>query len=591
MRILGLSCYFHDSAAVLFEDGVLVAAAEEERFTRKKHDYEFPENAITFCLQQGKTSGKDLDYVVFFEKPFLKFDRLLRTSLQGYPRTLRLFTQSMKTWLLDKLWVKSVIARSVGIDPDRILFSEHHLSHAASAYFCSPFDEAALLTFDGVGEWSTTTMGWGRGADMDLTHEMHFPHSIGLLYSAFTAFLGFEINEGEYKVMGMAPYGSPRYLDKVWKAVRLNDDGTFWLDPQYFSFHYSTKYSYTSRFRDLFGEPRTPEVDFFTESSGYPEYYGPKPHNYAEMCRYNQYYADIAASIQEATEQLIIRVVGELHRRSGSKRLCLAGGVALNSVANARILEETPFEELYVQPSAGDGGGALGAALFAWHCALGNTQRFVMDHAYWGQEYDGGAIQSAIYDAGVSADYLEDSSKLVEMTVERLTSKRVVGWYQGRFEWGPRALGHRSILADPRDASMKDIVNTKIKFREPFRPFAPAVLAESAGQYFKLPEVDCQMPARFMLLVVPVLEDKQDAIPAVNHLGTARIQTVYPDASPLYHRVIDSFGEATGVPVLLNTSFNVRGEPIVNTPEDALNTFLESGIDTLVMGNYLVDKS
>jgi len=491
---------------------------------------------------------------------------------------------------LDKLWVKSLIAKSVGIHPERVLFSEHHLSHAASAYFCSPFDEAALLTFDGVGEWSTTTMGWGRGADMDLTHELHFPHSIGLLYSAFTAFLGFEVNEGEYKVMGMAPYGSPRYLDKVWQAVRRNDDGTFWLDPQYFSFHHSTKYSYTRKFQDLFGEPREPEAQFFTESSGYPAYYGPKPRNYAELCRYNQYYADVAASIQEATEQLIVKIAEELHRQTGLNRLCLSGGVALNSVANARILRETGFDELYVQPSAGDGGGALGAALFAWHCGLGNTRRFVMDHAYWGQEFTASEMRSALDKSGAKAEYIEDQTKLVEMTVDHMTSGRVVGWYQGRFEWGPRALGNRSILADPRDAAMKDVVNNKIKFREPFRPFAPAVLAESAEQYFGLPEADHHMPARFMLLVVPVREEKQEIIPAVSHLGTARLQTVHPDTSPLFHRVIQGFGEATGVPVLLNTSFNVRGEPIVNTPEDALNTYLGSGIDTLVMGNYLLSK-
>jgi len=591
MHILGISCYFHDSAAALLEDGMLVAAAEEERFTRKKHDYEFPHNAIEFCLQHASITGKDLDYVVFFEKPFVKFDRILRTALQGYPKTYQLFVQSMRTWLLDKLWVKSLIAKTLGIDSKRILFSEHHLSHAASAYFCSPFDEAAVLTFDGVGEWSTTTMGRGHGTDLSLTHEMHFPHSIGLLYSAFTAFLGFEVNEGEYKVMGMAPYGVPRCVDKVWQVVKQNDDASYWLDPQYFSFGYSTKQTYTRKFQELFGEPRKADVPFFTETSGYPDYYGPQPHNFDELCRYNQHYADIAASIQEVTEQLIVNLATELHRQTGLTHLCLAGGVALNSVANGRILRETPFEELYVQPSAGDGGGALGAALFAWHCALGNTQRFVMDHAYWGQEYGPDQISSAIDSSGLKAQYVEDSAKLVDLTVDRILGGDVVAWFQGRFEWGPRALGNRSILADPRKASMKDLVNTKIKFREPFRPFAPAVLAEASERYFDLAEPDRHMPARFMLLVVPVREEQQGVIPAVSHLGTARIQTVYPDASPLYHQVIKRFGEATGVPVLLNTSFNVRGEPIVNTPEDALNTFVNSGIDTLVMGNHLLGKA
>ena len=576
---------------MLLEDGRLVAAAEEERFTRKKHDFEFPHRAIRFCLAQGNVEGKDLDYVVFFEKPFTKFDRILRTSLQGYPRTYRLFLQSMRSWLSDKLWIKSLIIKSVGVESKQILFSEHHLSHAASSYFCSPFEKSAILTCPGVGEWSTTTIGVGDGTDLTLTKELHFPHSIGLLYSAFTAFLGFEVNEGEYKVMGMAPYGTPKYTDKVWKIVRQNDDGSYWLDPQYFSFHYSTKHSYSRRFIDLFGEPRTPELPFFTETSGYPFYYGERPNNFDELCRYNQHFADIAASIQAVTEELILSLVRQLHRETGLTSLCLAGGVALNSVANGRIVRETPFEELYVQPSAGDGGGALGASLVAWHCALGNSKRFVMDHAYWGQSYESDEISAAIKSAGFQYELVDDQSGLLGRTVDRLVAGKVVGWFQGRFEWGPRALGNRSILADPRRADMKDIVNNKIKFREPFRPFAPSVLEEAAGQYFDLPEPGHQMPARFMSLVVPVRPDMGKAIPAVDHMGTARIQTVRRDHNPLYYDLIQRFGEASGVPVLLNTSFNVRGEPIVNSPAEALNTFADSGIDTLVMGNYLLDKA
>lgn len=591
MRILGISCYFHDAAAALLEDGVLIAAAEEERFTRKKHDFEFPHNAIRFCLQQAKVSGKDIDYVVFFEKPFIKFDRLLKTALKGFPKTYWSFTQSMRTWLFDKLWIKSLISKSIGVDSQRILFSEHHLSHAASSYYCSPFDEAAVLTFDGVGEWASTTMGVGRGNDLKINRELYFPHSIGLLYSAFTAFLGFEVNEGEYKVMGMAPYGSPKYVDRVWKVVRQLDDGAYWLDPQYFAFHYSTKKSYTRKLVDLFGQPRDSEVPFFTVTSGYPSYFGDRPHNFDELCRYNQHYADIAASIQLVTEELILQLARELHRQTGLKRLCLAGGVALNSVANGRILRETPFEELYVQPSAGDGGGSLGAALVAWHGALGHDgSRFIMDHAYWGQAYGSDEIQSTLDQAGVKYQYFDDESQLVDDTVGRLLEGEVLGWFQGRFEWGPRALGNRSILADPRSAEMKDVVNTKIKFREPFRPFAPSVLGERALEYFDLPDGDSEMATRFMLLVVPVHEKKQETIPAVTHLGTARIQSVHQEASPLYHKLIGRFGEATGVPILLNTSFNVRGEPIVNTPLDALHTFANSGIDTLVMGNFLVHK-
>jgi carbamoyltransferase len=572
------------------EDGVLIAAAEEERFTRKKHDFDFPHNAINFCLQQGKIESKDLDYVVFFEKPFAKFDRILRSALQGFPKSYRLFVQSMQTWLVDKLWVRSLISRTLGIERKRVLFSEHHLSHGASSYFCSPFDEAAVLTFDGVGEWSTTTFGVGRGTDLNLTHELLFPHSIGLFYSAFTAFLGFEVNEGEYKVMGMAPYGTPKYTEKIWKVVQQHEDGAFWLDPQYFSFHYSSRYSYSRKFSDLFGESRDPDAPFFTRTSEYPSYYGEVPRNFDELCSYNQYYADIAASVQEVTEELIISIAAEAHRQTGLTKLCLAGGVALNSVANARILRETPFEEIYIQPSAGDGGGALGAALYAWHCGLGNKKRFVMEHAYWGQEYGNDEIVAAANEAGVKAQYFGDESKMVETVVDRLTAGKVAAWFQGRFEWGPRALGNRSILADPRNPGTKDLVNTKIKFREPFRPFAPAVLAEETEKYFDLSNPDKHTPARFMLLVVPVKEEKRDVIPAVSHMGTARIQTVYEDTSPRYHKLIKTFGDATGVPVLLNTSFNVRGEPIVNSPKEALNTYFNTGIDTLVLGDYILDK-
>lgn len=591
MYILGISCYFHDSSAALLKDGVLIAAAEEERFTRKKHDFGFPYNAIRFCLDQGGITGKCLEHVVFFEKPFVKFERLLKTAVNGFPKTYHLFLQSMRAWMFEKLWIKSLIAKSVGVDSKQVLFSEHHLSHAASAFYCSAFHEAAVLTFDGVGEWATTTMGIGRGTDLQITHEQYFPHSLGLLYSAFTAFLGFEINEGEYKVMGMAPYGAPRYVEKIREVVKQNGDGSFWLDPKYFSFHYSTKNAFTHELIELFGAPRKVDVPFFTKTSGYPSYFGPKPHNYSEMCNYNQHYADIAASIQLVTEEMILSLVREVYRQTGVENLCLAGGVALNSVANGRILRETPFKQLYVQPSAGDGGGSLGAALLAWYCDLGNgPHRFVMDHAYWGQSYGPDDIRAAVEEAGLHASLVEDENKLMDQSVSRLEDGKVIGWFQGRFEWGPRALGNRSILADPRRSEMKDLVNTKIKFREPFRPFAPSVLAESAEKYFALPGAEQSMPARFMLLVVPVHENKQDRIPAVSHLGTARLQTVHQESNPRYHNLIKRFGDATGVPLLLNTSFNLRGEPVVNTPQNAIRTFADSGIDTLVMGDFIVDK-
>ncbi len=589
MWTLGISCYFHDSAAALLKDGVLVAAAEEERFTRKKHDNGFPHNAIRFCLEYAGISGGDLDHAVFYEKPFLKFDRLLRTSLQAFPRSYLLFVQSMRTWLTDKLWVKSHIARTLGLPPARVLFSDHHLSHAASAYYCSPFAEAAVLTFDGVGEWATTAIGAGSGRELRLSSELHFPHSLGLLYSAFTAFLGFEVNEGEYKVMGMAPYGTPKYVDRVYEVVRPGPQGTFTLDPRHFSFHYGLRRPYTSRFLRLFGEPRDPDMPFF---AGHGE--SPSSSDAAlrgeDVHQRNQYYADVAASIQAVTEELALGLAREAHRVTGSRNLCLAGGVALNSVANAKILRESPFEKLYIQPSAGDGGGALGAALVAWHDAPGADQRFVMEHPYWGQAYTDQETREALDAAGVDYQYVGDEPRLLDEVVRRLVDGQVIGWFQGRAEWGPRALGNRSILADPRRADMKDIVNEHIKFREPFRPFAPSVLAERAEEFFDLDDAQGSLPARFMLLVVPVRAAARDIIPAVDHLGTARPQLVHADTNPLFHELIKRFGDATGVPVLLNTSYNVRGEPIVNSPSDALRTFEVSGLDATVLGHFIVSK-
>ena len=591
MIILGISCYFHDASAALINDGQLIAAAEEERFTRIKHDYSYPTNAIEFCLKKASIDASDIDYVVFFEKPFTKFERLLKTAIQGFPKTYWMFAQSMRTWLFDKLWIKGLISDHLKIDPKNIMFSEHHISHAASAYYCSPFKESAILTFDGVGEWATTTIGKGKGGKLEIEDEIHFPHSLGLLYSAFTAFLGFEVNEGEYKVMGMAPYGNPKYVNEVYKIIRINEDNSFWLDQKYLSFHYSTKKSFTKKMTQLFGEPRDANIPFFTKSSGYPSYFGDKPSNFEELSEYNQHYADIAASIQIVAEEIILELATEACRRSGSNNLCLAGGVALNSVANGRILRETPVENLYIQPAAGDGGCALGAALYLWHDGLGNSEnRFIMDHAYWGEEYNDDQISKAIDSSEFNSQYINNEDDLLDMTVDRLTSGKVIGRFNGRFEWGPRSLGNRSILADPRSNKMKDLVNTKIKFREPFRPFAPSALAEITESYFELPNATDNMAARFMLLVTNVHEDKQDLIPAVSHMGTARVQTVYKETNSSYYNLIERFGQSTGVPILLNTSFNVRGEPIVSSPHDALNTFRNSGIDTLVIGNHIVDK-
>jgi carbamoyltransferase len=592
MNILGISCYFHDAAAALIKDGILVAAAEEERFSRIKHDYEFPENAIEFCLRTGGIDKADIDYVMFFEKPFVKFERLLLCSMQMFPRSMKLFREAMVTWLGDKLWVKHLLLKKLGVPASKVLFSEHHLSHAASSFYCSPFDEAAILTVDGVGEWTTAALGVGKGTDIKLIKEIRFPHSLGLLYSAFTAFLGFEVNEGEYKVMGMAPFGRPDYVDKVYELVHVDEQGGFELDMDYFSFHYSTEKTFNKKFESLFGAPRDQKAHFFTPSTGYPSYFGEKPSDFDELGKRNQYYADIAASIQVVTEQIMLKMANYAYRETGLSKLCMAGGVALNSVANRKILSDTPFDDIYIQPAAGDGGGAVGAALYGYHALLGQPRKFVMEHAYWGEEHSASVSEDFLKENNIPYEKIEDDRKLIERVVDGLTEGKVIGWHQGRFEWGPRALGNRSIIADPRRADMKDIVNVKIKFREPFRPFAPSVLVEKAGDYFALDHPEKHYPARFMLYVTDVHEQKRDVLPAITHVdGTGRLQTVSKELNPKYYSLIETFGEATGVPVVLNTSFNLKGEPIVNTPGEAFNSFSKSGMDMLVLGNYIVDKN
>ncbi len=591
MNILGISCFYHDAAAALLVDGQLVAASEEERFSRKKHDAGFPKLAIRFCLEEAGIGIDDIDYVVFYEKPFVKFERILTTALQSVPKSWKVFGDAMTTWMLDKLWVKNYFRRELGIANDKILFSEHHLSHAASTFLCSPFDEAAILTIDGVGEWACATFGRGRGNDVSLVREIRFPHSVGLLYSAFTAFLGFEVNEGEYKVMGMAPYGEPKYVDKVEKLYKMGGDGSLWLDMDYFSFHHSTQRTYNEKFVDLFGEPRDPDWLFFTKSSGFPDYFGDKPANFEKISERNQYYADIAASIQKATEEIVLKMARAVHEETGVDKLCMAGGVALNSVANGRIVRETPFKQVFVQPAAGDGGGALGAALYAYHCVFNKPRSFRMEHAYWGKAYDEAAIGDFLRESGVAHTSCSNTDQMIERVVDHLQAGHVVGWFQDRFEWGPRALGARSIIADPGRRDMKDIVNTKIKFREPFRPFAPSVVVEAAERYFDLPETAKHYPARFMLYVVDVKPGQGEVLPAITHVdGTARLQAVHQEHSPLYHDLITRFGQASGVPVILNTSFNLKGEAIVNTPAQAHSTFMRSGMDALVLGNTVITK-
>jgi carbamoyltransferase len=594
MNILGISCYYHDAAAVLLVDGELVAAAEEERFTRKKHDSSFPKQSIQFCLDLAKIKAEDLDYVVFYEKPLVKFERILQSSLSTFPRSWGVFRESMVAWFDEKLWIKSKLQTGLGIPTKKILFVEHHLTHAASAIFCSPYEEAAVLTIDGVGEWTTATMGtatakWnGHGENrIDLSRELRFPHSLGLLYSAFTAYLGFRVNNGEYKVMGMAPYGQPKYMDEVYKVVKVDDEGGLYLNMDYFSFHHSTQHTFNQKFVELFGPARNPESEFFTQTT-HPHKDHPQWNE--AVAAQNQKYADIAASIQKVTEEIILKMVNAAHRQTGSKNLVMAGGVALNSVANGRVMREGPFENVFVQPAAGDSGGAMGAALYAYHVILGQPRKFTMEHAYWGAEYPESRMVEAIKKSGFKYETFDNDDKLLDRAVDALLHSKVIGWYRGRFEWGPRALGQRSILADPRREEMKEIVNTKIKFREPFRPFAPVVMEERAHEYFTTPNLDKQYMPRYMLMVSDIPEDKWDKIQAVCHQGTGRLQSVREKWNPGYYNLIKKFDQATGVPVLLNTSYNLRGEPIVTTPQEAINTFAASDIDQLVMGPFLVYK-
>ncbi len=572
MTVLGLSFYYHDSAAALVRDGVVVAAAAEERFSRIKHDSGFPERAARFCLERAGIAIEDVDWVVFYEKPFSKFERLLRTAFATFPRSHRLFREAMRRWVTDKLWIKPLIRQRLGVDAKRILFCDHHMSHAASSFYCSPFEEAAIITVDGAGEWSTGAVGVGRGNRIRLEQESRFPHSLGLLYSAFTAYCGFEVNEGEYKLMGMAPYGQPRYVDRVKKMIHIGEDGSYWLDLDHFAFPYSPDRTISPRFCEVMGrEPRDPRQG---DRSLDP------------------FYCDVAMSIQAVTEEILIRLARHARRSTGIENLCLAGGVALNSVANAKILREAGFRRLYIPPAPGDDGGAIGAALWATHQLLDRPRAGALEHAYLGSEYDQSAIGDFLREHGIAYEEIDDDERLLDRAVDDLVAGRVCGWMRGRFEWGPRALGSRSILADPRRAEMKDVVNAKIKFRESFRPFAPSVLAERCEEFFELPEATEQLPARFMLYVVPVVEAKRDVIPAITHVdGSGRLQTVVRETNPAYYRLIEKFGEATGVPVVLNTSFNLKGEPIVETPLNAFNTFTRSEMDVLYLGNFVVGSA
>ncbi|OGN29990.1 MAG: hypothetical protein A3A33_01555 [Candidatus Yanofskybacteria bacterium RIFCSPLOWO2_01_FULL_49_25] len=564
MNILGISCFYHDSAACLIKDGHIVAAAQEERFTRKKHDERFPIKAIEYCLKEGGITIDQVDILTFYDKPFLKFERLLETYLSYAPRGLRSFLLAMPVWLKEKLWVPSVIKKEIGYK-GKIIFAEHHQSHAASAFYPSPFQEAAILTIDGVGEWATASYGIGKDKGMKIEAEIHFPHSLGLLYSAFTYYTGFKVNSGEYKVMGLAPYGKPIYVGRIYKyLVDLKEDGSFRLNMEYFNYAQGLTMT-NNKFHQLFGgPPRKPES------------------------KLTQREMDIARSIQDVTEEIMLRLARYVHQQTGQKNLCLAGGVALNCVANGRILREGPFEDIWIQPAAGDAGGALGAALFVWHQELNNARSADGIHdtqcgSYLGPSYTNTEVKHFLDMEGISYRELQDS-ELFNETAGLLAQQKVIGWFSGRMEFGPRALGNRSIIGDARDPNMQKNMNLKIKFRESFRPFAPSVLAEYAPKYF-----DIDRPTPYMLLTASV---KKKIIPAVTHIdNSARPQTVHAETNPRFHNLLEAFRKKTDCPVIVNTSFNVRGEPIVCTPEDAYRCFMRTDMDYLVLENFLIDKT
>ena len=560
MNILGLSAFYHDSAAALLQDGRLRTSVSEEIFSRKKHDPDFPRQAVKYCLEEGGISAKDLDYVVFYDKPFVKFERIVAASVAHFPRSFPQFMRAMPLWLSQKLWLPQIIRDELIYDGD-VLFSEHHLSHAASTFLCSPFEEAAILTVDGVGEWSTATCGIGRDREIKLLKEIRFPHSLGLLYSAFTYYLGFKVNSAEYKVMGLAPYGEPSFLDHFRKLIRIEDDGSFRMDMQYFSYDYAMRMTHP-RLHELFGgPPRRPDEPL------------------------TQRHKDIAASLQFIVNEVMVKMARALHKETGLTRLCLAGGVALNCVANGHILRDSPMKELFIQPAASDAGGAMGAALYVHHCLLNNPREFVFRDPFLGPAFSDEEMEAYLSSVGASFQRL-DRHDLIETTARLIDEQHVIGWFQGKMEWGPRALGHRSILGDPRSPDMRDIINLKIKFREGFRPFAPSVLVEHAREWF---DIDCDSP--YMLLVAPVREDKR-RIPAVTHVdGSARIQTVSREGNPLYYDLIEAFYRRTGTPLIINTSFNVRGEPIVMSPRHAFECFMRTDMDDLMLGPFWLRKA
>jgi carbamoyltransferase len=576
MKILGISAHYHDSAAALVVDGVPVCAVQEERLSRRKNDAAFPLLAIEWCLEHAGFEPDDLDAVAFYERPMLKFDRILTCALRAFPHSWRSFPAAMKSSLGEKVWVRGTISSHLGVPARKILFTQHHQSHAAAAFLTAPTDRAAILTMDGVGEWATLTVGQGErragGTSITLLREIRFPHSLGMLYSAFTAYLGFAINEDEYKVMGLAGYGRPTMIDKVRRVIRPTADGAFALDLDYFEFHSTAARSYSSRFIDLFGPPRHP--------------YEPIDLGSAD----GQRFADCAASVQRVLEETLVAMARSLHVETGLPDLCLGGGVALNGLANARILGESGFTRVFVSPAPGDAGCALGAALYADRIHFGNPDREVPDHPFWGPVVDGVELARVAAEDGQIVDRWEDEDALIRQTADDLAAGRVVGWMDGALELGPRALGHRSILASAATTQMRDRLNRDIKFRDEFRPFAPVVPVEAVDRYFEMPPGGTRL-ARFMSGVFHVRPEWRNALRAITHVdGTTRLQALDRDMAPRLYGLLEAYGRRTGVPVLLNTSFNLSGEPIVNRAVEGYSTFLRSGIDVLVIDRTRVLK-
>ncbi|MBU1042277.1 MAG: hypothetical protein KKF77_14370 [Proteobacteria bacterium] len=581
MYILGLSFDYHDAAAALISDGAIVAVAQEERFSRVKHDARLPKRAIAFCLEEADINADQLDAVCFYENTTVKLDRILRSSFSGCGIDVSVLNRTVQSWMQGgKLCFRQRIAEATGIAPDKIFTTSHHQAHTASAYFCSPFQEATIITIDGVGELETMTVSIGRGSVIEKVFSVNFPDSVGLLYSAFTAFLGFEVNEGEYKVMGMGAFGRPVHVERIRALVELLPDGGFRVDQSYFNFNAPEVYPFTDKLVKAFGEPRVPDTVFDVDS------------NDPEVVKNSLHYADIAASVQAVTEELIMHIVSMAIARTGIRQVAMAGGVALNSLANGKIQRELGIE-LFIQPSAGDSGGALGTALWYAYAVAGLPRHAAMNSAFLGKSWTNEGVEAELRSAGVkSYRRFDDIEELLDIVAGLLQEKAIIGWMHGRSEWGPRSLGARTIIANPLFPETKSIVNEKIKFREPFRPFAPAVLAERAHEYFEIPpNLPPHAPESFMLAVAPVREEHKTTIPAVTHAdGSARVQLVHKAISPRFHALIEHFGRKTGVPVVLNTSFNLRGEPIVNSPYDALRTFSWSGIDYLVLENFLITK-